>query len=121
MVESVSIWYKNLPKGQEAECIIGPIKALPMVACTVKNPAIAVNGKTIILPVEMSSGSYLGFDPGNDCVLCGPKGEVITKVTPGGAIPVLSAGENQIRFSCDAVDGPAPRVKPTIVSHSEPL
>jgi len=120
-VESVSIWYNNLPKGQEAECIVGPIKALPMVACTVKNPTIAVNGKTIILPVEMPSGSYLEFDPGNDCVLYGPKGEVTTKVTPDGAIPELSAGENQIRFSCDAVDGPAPRVKLTIVSHSEPL
>jgi len=87
----------------------------------VKNPTIAVNGKTIILPVEMPSGSYLEFDPGNDCVLYGPKGEVTTKVTPDGAIPELSAGENQIRFSCDAVEGPAPRVKLTIVSHSEPL
>jgi hypothetical protein len=120
-VESVSIWYNNLSKNQPSKCIIGPVKALPMVACTVKNPSVTVNDNTLTLPVEMHSGSYLEFSTGNDCVLYGPKGEVITKVTPDGAIPVLSSGENQIRFSCNAVDGPTPRVKLTVVSHGEPL
>ncbi len=120
-VESLGIWYNNLPKGQKAECAIGPVKALPMVACTVKNPTITVNGQIITLPVEMRSGSFLEFDPGNDCVLYGQKGEAITKVTPDGSTAVLSAGQNQIRFSCDAVDGSAPRVKLTIVSHGNPL
>jgi len=92
-VESVSIWYNNLPKDKQAECIIGPIKALPMVICTVKNAAVTINGKTIIVPVEMQSGSYLEFSASNDCVLYGPKGEVVTKVTTDGAIPVLSAGQ----------------------------
>jgi hypothetical protein len=120
-VESVGIWYNNLPKGERAECTIGRIKALPMVACTVKSPTIAINGKAIILPVEMTSGSYLEFSGGNDCVLYGPKGEVITKVTPDGAVPVLSAGENEILFSCSEAQGPAPRVKLTAISHGKPL
>jgi len=57
----------------------------------------------------------------NDCVLYGSKGEVLAKVVPEGSIPVLSTGENQIRFSCDAIDGPAPRLKLTVISHGEPL
>lgn len=92
-----------------------------MVACTVKNPTVTVNGKTLTLPVEMQSGSYIEFRGGDDCILYGPKGDVITKVVPDGTIPVFSAGESQIRFSCNAVDRPAPRVKLTIVSHGEPL
>lgn len=120
-VESLSIWYNNLPEGEKVECAIGCIKALPMVGCTVKNPTIAVNGRTIILPVEMASGSFLEFGGDNDCVLYGPKGELITTVKPDGAIPVLSAGENQIGFSCSAAEGPPPRVKLTVISHGEPL
>jgi len=120
-VESISIWYNNLPKGQKTECVIGPVKALPMVACTVKNPAIAINGRKIILPVEMRSGSYLEFNEDNDCVLYGPKGEEIKKVILDGDVPMLLAGENQIRFSCDAVGEPAPRIKLTIISMDKPL
>ncbi|MEK6756584.1 MAG: hypothetical protein AABZ02_10585, partial [Bacteroidota bacterium] len=82
---------------------------------------VTVNGKAIIFPVEMQSGSYLEFSAVNDCVLYGSKGEVLTNVVPDGSIPALSAGENQIRFSCDAVDGPAPRLKLTVISHGEPL
>jgi hypothetical protein len=120
-VESVSIWYNNLPKGQEARCAIGPVKALPMAACTVKSPAIAVNGRTVLLPVEMPSGSYLEFNPDHDCMLCGPKGEVIANVSPQGGIPLLQAGPNQIRFSCTAADGPAPRVRLTVIPQGPPL
>ncbi len=120
-VESLSLWYNNLPKGQKAKCTIGPMKALPMVGCTVKNPAIEVNSKTIILPVEISSGSYLEFGGEDNCVLYGPRGEQITMVRPDGEIPVLLPGENQIRFSCSPAEGPAPRVKLTLISHGKPL
>jgi hypothetical protein len=120
-VESLSIWYNNLPKGREVACSIGPIKALPMVACTVKNPAILVNGERITLPVEMTSGSYLEFKGDDDCVLYGSKGEFIAEVKPEGIAPILLAGKNHIRFSCSDADGPAPRVKLTLISHGEPL
>ena len=120
-VESLSIWYNNLARDKQTKCIIGPIKAMPMVACTLKNPAVTINGKTTVFPVEMESGSYMEFNASNDCILYGSKGEMITRLTPSNAAPVLSAGENQIRFSCDAVDGPAPRVKLTLISHGDPL
>jgi hypothetical protein len=120
-VESLSIWYNNLPKDKQAKCIIGPIKAMPMVTCTVKNPVVTVNGKSIVFPVEMQSGSYLQFNESNYCILYGSKGEILSRVIPDGEVPVLSTGENQIRFSCNAGDGPAPRIKLTVISHGEPL
>jgi len=120
-IESVSIWYNNLPAGKQTKCVIGPIKAMPMVACTVKNPTVSVNGKAVVLPATMQSGSYLEFNSKNDCTIYGSKGEIITKVLPEGEVPMLPAGENQIRFSCDAADGPAPRVKLMLISHGKPL
>ncbi len=120
-VESVSIWYNNLPEGRPARCVIGPVKALPMIAGTVRNPAVTINGRTVVFPVEIPSGSYLEVGASNDCVLYGPKGEVIASVPPKGPIPTLSAGENQIRFSSDAAAGPAPRVRLTVTSHGRPL
>ncbi|MHC4226991.1 MAG: hypothetical protein ACYSW0_06140 [Planctomycetota bacterium] len=120
-VESLSVWYNNLARDKPAKCTIGPVKALPMVACTVKNPVVTVNGKALTFPVEVQSGSYLEFNAVNDCVLYGSKGEVLAKVSPEGSITVLSAGENQVRFSCDAVDGLVPRLKLTVISHGKPL
>jgi hypothetical protein len=120
-VESLGIWYNNLPSDKQTKCIIGPVKAMPLMPCIVKNPVVTINGKAIALPVEMQSGSYLEFDAGNNCILYGSKGEIITKVMPDGEVPGFFAGENQIRFSCDAVVGPALRVKITLISHGEPL
>ncbi len=120
-VESVRIWYNNLPKGQEAQCVIGPVKALPMVACTVRNPTVSVNGMSVVLPVEMHSGSYLEFNAAGSCMLYGAKGELITRVSPENEIPLLSTGKNEIGFSCSAANGPAPRVKLTVISHGQPL
>jgi hypothetical protein len=120
-IESVSIWYNNLPEGQEARCAIGPVKALSMAACTVKNPAIAVNGRTVLLPVEMPSGSYLEFHSDDDCMLYGRNGEVIANVSPEGRSPLLRTGPNQIQFSCASADGPAPRVRLTVVPQGQPL
>ncbi|MBN2316520.1 MAG: hypothetical protein JXM79_21510 [Sedimentisphaerales bacterium] len=120
-IESLSIWYNNLPKDKQTSCKIGPIKAIPMLSCTVKNPQITVNGETIVFPMEMQSGSYLELNAENDCTLYGSKGEIIHRVTPNGAIPVLSTGENKIQFSCDSTDGLIPRLQLTIISHGESL
>jgi len=120
-VESISLWYHNLPQGREARCLIGAVRALPMVPCLVRNPALTVNGKTISFPVEIRSGGYLEFDGIGGCTLYGPKGDTLAKVTPGGTVPLLLTGENQVQFSCDSTEGPAPRVKVTVISHGDPL
>ncbi len=120
-VESVSLGYNNLPPGREVRCAIGPIKALPMLPCTLRNPVLTINGKTISFPAEIQSGSRLEFDGGDGCTLYGPKGETLAQVVPSGPAPSLLKGDNQIQFSCDPAPGPSPRVKVTIISYGDPL
>ncbi len=121
VIESVSLWFNNLPQGREVRCVIGPVKALPMVACTVKNPAVTINGRTVVFPVEMPSGSYFELDARSGCILYGPKGELIANVSPEGPVPMLLAGENRIGFSSDATEGPAARARLTIITQGLPL
>ncbi|MCP4611242.1 MAG: hypothetical protein GY845_21235 [Planctomycetes bacterium] len=120
-IESLSIWYNNLPKDKQVNCIIGPVKALAMIPCTIKNPTVIVNSKTIVFPVEINSGSYLEFYGNDNCILYGAKGETLMKVIPKKSVPLLLKGKNQIRFSCDQTEGPAARVKVTAISFDEPL
>ena len=115
------MWYQNLPAGQEVNCRFGPVKALPMVSGTVKNPRVTVNGQTLEFPVEMASGSWLECRGPADCTVFGSKGEVLAKVTPRGVLPALRAGENQIQFSCTPAQGTSPRARVTVFSHREEL
>jgi hypothetical protein len=120
-VESISIWYNNLPHGKKVSCTIGSVKALPMLDCNIKNPTVIVNGKTIVFPIKISSGSYLEFYGNDNCTLYGLKGQTLMKVIPEGRMPLLLKGKNQIQFSCDQTIGPAPRVKVTVISYGETL
>jgi len=101
-IESLSLWYNNIPAGKTVTCQIKPIKALPLISGKIINPAITINGKTIIFPVEIDSGCYLEFYSINDCKLYGQKGELIKNIIPQGNIPELKKGRNQIKFNSDA-------------------
>lgn len=120
-VENVTVAYQNLAPGKETRCRLGPVKALPMAACVVKNPTIVVNGVAIEFPVEMRSGCWIECRSGGDCILRGPKGELLQQVTVQGHLPMLEAGDNSVRLACDAAPGPPPRVKVTIYSLGEEL
>jgi hypothetical protein len=120
-VDSVSLGYQNLPPGKEAKCRLGPVKALPMLAGTVIDPAITLNGTTVLFPVEMSSGCWIEYGGQGDCTLYGPKGESLKPVTPRGPLPILQAGDNSVHVTCGPAQGPSPRVKVTLFSEGEEL
>jgi hypothetical protein len=120
VVESMGLMYNNLPPNQEVRCTIGAVKALPMVPCSIKNPAVTVNGKTISFPVEIPSGGFLEFYNVDNCTLYGPTGETIGKVTPSESAPILQEGTNSVQFTCDPTD-PAPRAKIVVISYGDPL
>lgn len=113
-VESLSLWYNNIPEGKTVTCNLKPIKALPLVNIKLINPSITVGGKTIVFPTEIESGCYLEFD--STCKLYGPKGELISEVTPQGEVPVLEEGDNQIEFNCDVSPDVSARARVTIIS-----
>ncbi|MBU6399504.1 MAG: hypothetical protein KGS61_04235 [Verrucomicrobia bacterium] len=114
VVQSASVWLQNLAPGKVTRCRLGPIKALPMLPGTLKNPAIMINGMTVVFPVELTSGSWIEGNGPDDCTLYGPKGETIKKVTPRGAWPHLDAGVNRCAFACAATNAPPPRARVTV-------
>jgi hypothetical protein len=120
-VESVEVWCQNLPPGKEVKCGIGPVKALPMLPGTLKNPALTVNGETWVLPAELTSGSWLECNGPEDCVHYGAKGETLGKIAPSGRLPTLRAGQNRVQFSCAPAQGPSPRVKVTLFTQGQEL
>jgi hypothetical protein len=120
-VESVGIWCQNLPPGKEVRCAIGPVQALPMLPGTLKNPAITIDGATLAFPAQLTSGSWIEYHGSGDCVLYGPKGEILGKLATLGARPVLHAGRNRVQFACAPTNGPSPRVKVTLFTDGPEL
>lgn len=119
-IESVNLWYGDLPAGGTT-CRLSPIKALPLLPCRLSNPSVSIGGETITFPVELESGQYLEFRSPDDCQVIGPKGDVVAKVTPTGAVPRLAAGDNTIRFAAQTLTGPHPRAAVTVISQGDPL
>jgi hypothetical protein len=121
-VDKLQLWYNNLPVKKEVNCIVGPIKALPMISNTIKNPAITIGDETIVFPVEMRSGMFLEFTSADDCILYGSKGEFIRKVDIKDQIPILREGNNNVSFTCESDNKQVnPRVQITIIEEGNPL
>lgn len=119
VVESVSVWLQNLPPGRETRFRLGPIMAVPLSPATFRNPVLDVNGNTIILPVEMTSGSWIECNGADQCALYGPRGETLATVKLSKPLPSLREGNNELRFSCVPGPGASPRAKVTIFSQGE--
>lgn len=120
-IDKIQLWYNNLPPGKTVTCLIGPIKALPLVPVSITSPSIMIGREKIIFPVKMESGMYLEFKSLSDCKLYGPKGELLKEVNPIGNVPTLINGKNEISFSCDGSETVNTRVQVTVIGEGEPL
>lgn len=119
-IESVNLWLGNLPAGKSV-CLLGPIKAIPLLPGKFRNPSITIAGRTITFPVELETGQYLEFTSPEDCRIFGPRGDVVAEVKPTGQVPELAAGANWVTFNAEPLDGPRPRLQITVISHGDPL
>ena len=118
-VDSLSVWYNNLPAGKKAACYLSPIRALPLVKSKLLNPRIKVGDKTITFPVEIEGGHYLEFRSMTDCKLYGPDGALIADVKPQGEIPTLASSENQVEFNYETLPGISGRAYITIITEGD--
>ncbi len=118
-IESLNIWFNNIPAGKTVKCLIKPIKALALVNGKIVNPAITVGDETIVFPVEIESGFYLEFNSMSDCKLYGQRGELIKEVTPQGIVPNLVNGINRIEFICDSPSNINSRANVTVISKGD--
>jgi len=120
LIETLSLWYNNVPPEKSVSCCLSPIKAIPLVKNKLSNPKITVGNVTITFPVEIESGYYLEFRSVTDCKLYSPKGEIVTDVTPEGGVPQLTPGANTLEFDCGTASGNA-RAYVTAISLGDPL
>jgi hypothetical protein len=120
-VETVSLWYNNLPAKGSVTCYLSPIRGLSVFTNKLKNPSITVGGRTLVLPVEMESGSYIEFNSPVDCKHFSKEGAVVAEVKPQGDVPELAPGVNEIAFRCDPTGEVNPRARVTVISQGDPL
>ncbi|MBT3379752.1 MAG: hypothetical protein HN742_31825 [Lentisphaerae bacterium] len=120
-VQTLSLWYNNLPPGEQATCYLSPIQALPTVEATLRNPRVSIGGATLTFPVEIKTGQVLEFRSPTDCRLFGRQGEDLARVTPLGDVPTLAAGANLVRFECDETDGLNPRAYVSVITRGAPV
>ena len=120
-VESVTVCLQNIPPGRETKCSLGPVHALPLRTCAVKNPSITLGRKTITFPVELASGSWIECNGPDDCATYGSRGEPLGKVTPRGDWPVLPSSVAPLQFSCDPGNAASPRARVTVFTRGGEL
>lgn len=120
-VTKLTIYYNNLPPGEEVKCYISPIKALPTVKRDLANPSLAIAGKRIVFPLALESGQYVEFNSMSDCRLRDARGAVIREIMPEGDVPTLASGENAVRLACDASDTHTCRANVTVICRGDVL
>jgi hypothetical protein len=118
-LDSLKLWYNNLPKSEEVKCYLSPIKILPHVKARLVNPSIEVGGRTIIFPVELESGSYLEFRSRNNCKVYDARGALVRELAPTGDVPMVAAGENTVQFNCRVVKGINARANVTMITQGD--
>jgi hypothetical protein len=118
---ALSVYYNNLPPNSAAKCFLGPVKALPVVKVTLKDPALTVGGSRIVFPVTLESGQYLEMESAEACRLYDARGALLATVAPRGDPPTLEAGDNRLAFTCEPPQGASARVRVTAIARGEPL
>ena len=120
-VAQLNLWINNLPANGAAKCYIGPIHAIPLVKAKIKHPRLTLGGRTLLLPLEMESGSYVEFNSMTDCKVFAPDGALLEDVKIEGDVPVLPPGGNPLRFDCEATSRAKSRVRVTTITTGAPL
>jgi hypothetical protein len=120
-VDKIQLWYNNLPPGTDVKCVIGTVKALPMVPISIIDPEIGIGSEILKFKVKIESGMYLEFKSSEDCKLYGPKGEFLQDVQIAGKIPVVKNGDNDITFKSQGTNSISTRVQVTMITAGNPI
>ncbi len=110
-IESMGIWYHNLPRGRKTSCLLGPVKAVRLIPGRIHRPSVSAGGREIKFPVTLESGQYLEFEGEGNASIYDRNGNKISETAPEGSVPELTSGKNDILFSCAPHGGILPRAR----------
>ncbi|MFO7905589.1 MAG: LamG-like jellyroll fold domain-containing protein [Planctomycetota bacterium] len=120
-VNRMSIYLNGLAPHEEVQCTLSPIKALRTRKVVLHNPTVEVAGRRLVFPIDLESGMYVEFESMEDCRLYDERGELLQRFKPQGNVPMLTARENQVSFSCQGPKEFRPRARVTVVTLGTPL
>jgi hypothetical protein len=119
-VDSLNVYYNNLPPNDNVKCYISSVKPLPAVKKRFSNPCLMINGSRVALPVSLESGQYIECLSSTSCTLYDERGAKVTDLAIGAAMPLLRSGDNDVAFACDTPEVYA-RARIILISSGEPL
>ncbi len=120
-IEQLTVWVNNLPANGGVKCAFSAVRALPLVKAKIRNPRVTVGERTLAIPAELESGSYLEILSAGDCRVFGPDGKLLNELKISGVLPELAAGANRLTFTCEADAGVNPRVRVTTITTGAPI
>ena len=122
-ISTVSLYLNHLPPNDASEVVLGPVMALPILSAELKNPALSVNGRPVIVPATLASGDFLEMEASGLCSHHNDRGDLLARVRPvtAAAWPALRAGENTLGFDCEKPAGVSARAEVTVRALGEPF
>lgn len=115
-LSQLSLYYNNLPPGDEVTCYFSPIKALRCVKGKLGHPTLSVADKKILFPVDLESGSSIECDSPETCRLYDERGALVKTFQPQGEWPSLASGKNDLAFWCTPPEKLRARAKITVIA-----
>jgi hypothetical protein len=119
-VERLGILLGNLPQGA-TDVHVGPVHAVPQVACTLADGCLTVNGTDLPLPFAPRTGESLELAADGWLRLLGTQGEPVRAALLTD-VPRLRPGTNELAFACAApATGERTRAKITLFALGDAL
>ncbi|NOY79522.1 MAG: hypothetical protein GXP31_00815 [Kiritimatiellaeota bacterium] len=110
---ALHLWLNNVRTGPPpVRARISPVRALPVVRNVLRRPRLTVNGRSVVIPTELASGTVLEWNAAG-CTVFGPKGEVLDRPAASGADLCIGTGENRVEFDCEGAAA-RPRARVTL-------
>jgi len=120
-VNKLTLYLNNLPPGEEAACLLSPIKALRTRKVVLHHPTIELGGKRLVFPVDLESGMVVEFESPGDCRMYDERGKLVARPSPEGEVPTLAPGDNRLTFTCEGTEGFRSRAEVTVITCGPPL
>ncbi len=120
-VEAMNLYLNNLPPGESAEVLLGPIHALPTRPLTIEGGTLRVGEQELALPTELTSGSYIEVDPDGAWRVYDARCELLERGRLDSPPPMLVSGLNPVEFACTTADDAPARAEVTTWTEGDPV